>query len=383
MLLDAYRALSASLELLPGRWRGAAPAARTDPARALLHGASAGEVRAATALREVLADGGSPNPWPISTGSVAGLSMGADFQLPRDLPRRVAAVYEALQPAALVLIEAELWPNLLNEATRRSVPVGVAGARISPTSWQRYRSHRRLSAQLLDKVSAFAAASPADAERICSLGVQAHKVEVCGWLKWPKPAAESCTDHEQSAPPWRAQKQVPQPLLVLGSIYPGEASRLHARLRETTLRCGPSRWLLVPRKSQHIAAIRREAARHLPAGSWSVEQRFGVLQQHYKLADAIFVGGGWAGRSCHDVLEALAAGSRAMCASHTGDPGGKIDRLAKHHLVIDLDRDLELRGKALEQLALAGVDGAYEELRKEMDGRTRTIRFFQQQGLIL
>ena len=375
MMYQAYRAATSALELFPGPWQPEPrPAGLVD---GVIHGASAGEVKAARALLIPLQLRRPGQSWAISSGTPAGMRSGADFRLPRDLPNGTASFFADLQLRSLLLVEAELWPNLITAAARRQVPVAVVSARVSPRTESRMRRLGREARRILDMISAFSAASESDASRLRALGVPAGRIEVGGWLKWPtpQPSAEDCVGDEQEA-----RFDRPRPLLVLGSVHPGEAKALAQRLAGSELEPGRANWLLVARHARSDAQLRREAARLCPTGSYSIDCRMGVLRSWYQRADASFVGGGLKGRGCHDLLEPLAAGLRPMCFLRSGDPGRVGGVLGPLGLALTLDD--EQPAVPIAARAMEAVPGAYAQLRRDYDGRRRTLDFLEAKGIL-
>lgn len=328
-LLSTWTLLTtAAGTVAPAAW--SAPRPRPGPGRVWVHGASAGEVKAARSAWDAV---GRPGDWVLTTGTHAGLTAGADARAPRDVPRRMRECLEAIAPEALVLIESELWPNLLAEAGDRGVPVGVLGARISPRSFERWLRRPRTARALLGQVGAWAAASEADAARLVRLGAPAERVQATGWLKAPSPPP----------PPGPGEHELLQqltgdgPTVVLGSLHPGEVSLAAQQLADGELAPTRSRWVIVPRHQGAHAALRDEAGRHLVTGRWVLDPRFGRLTAWYGLADAALVGGGATGRGTHDVIEPLAAGLRPMFWRRRGDPAEAGGALLASGLGDDLD----------------------------------------------
>src|SRR5204862_4031806 len=102
---------------------------------------------------------------------------------PLDLPGAVRRFVDAVQPAFLVCMETELWPNLLRTLAARGVPVMIANGRISDRSYRRYRLVRRFMTSVLANVRVFAMQSDEDARRIIALGAQPERVVVTGNIK--------------------------------------------------------------------------------------------------------------------------------------------------------------------------------------------------------
>jgi len=374
-MYSAYRAATSAVEWLPGPWQ---PAPRPEGAAdGVIHGASAGEVKAALALREPLQARRPGQRWVITTGTPAGIAAGAQCRLPRDVPTRTSRMFDDLQLRSLLLVEAELWPNLLAEAARREVPVAVVSARVSEASAARMRRLGGATQRLLQGVSLFIAASRGDAARLDALGVPEQRIEVGGWLKWP-------AAHDQPLPPPTPVQDLgfarSRPLLILGSVHPGEVTLLARRLAGSSLEPGRANWLLVSRHGSSAARLSREAGRVCPEGSYQVDSRMGVLRSWYDQADAAFVGGGAKGRGCHDLLEPVAAGLRPLCFLRRGDPGGVGEVLGR----LDMSLCLDEPRPATEVAALAAerIPGAWAVLRRDHDGRQRSLDMLDERGLL-
>ena len=161
--------------------------------RVWLHGVSVGEVQllatlAAELTRQAEAEGRRIEcviSSATTTGlEVAGRRFGPDrtFPCPLDFTWAVGRVFDRVRPAALVLGELELWPNLLATAARRGIPVIVANARMSERSASGYARIRPLARRMLGRVTVVSARSQADADRFAAFG--AACVRVAGSMKF-------------------------------------------------------------------------------------------------------------------------------------------------------------------------------------------------------
>jgi len=161
--------------------------------RIWLHGVSVGEVQLLATLAEELdrqaaAAGLSPECL-ISSSTTTGLEVAARrfgperaFPCPLDFSWAVDRVLDRIRPAAVVLGELELWPNLLAGAARRGIPVIVVNARLSERSLRGYSKIRPLVRRMLGQVAVVSSRSPEDAARFEALG--ARDVRVTGSLKF-------------------------------------------------------------------------------------------------------------------------------------------------------------------------------------------------------
>ena len=155
-----------------------------------VHAVSVGETRAAQPLIDGLCA-----QWPeyrilltgmTPTGRAAGHEVYGErviqAYLPYDYPGAVARFFRHFRPAFGVLMETEIWPNLLASAERRGVPVFLANARLSVRSARGYGRFSRLVRPAFASLAGVAAQTAGDAERLLALG--APFVEVCGNLKF-------------------------------------------------------------------------------------------------------------------------------------------------------------------------------------------------------
>jgi 3-deoxy-D-manno-octulosonic-acid transferase len=377
MLGPLYRGITHGVETLRFRPHSAP----RGPFDLLIHGASAGEVRGAEHWLESLRSCRPDLRILRTTGTETGISAGADARLPRDLPRAVSTLFDQTEPKALILTEGELWPNLLQEAARRSIPVGVLGARISAKSERLWSVAGRSGRSVLRLVTAWAAASSDDQAALLRLGVDPSRVAHTGWIKWPPPAPSLGT-HKG---PDKGDRT-----LVLGNVHPGEVKMLSECLRNGPLGPTEAHWALVLRHGKAEAAVRREATAVLPPRSWSIETEFGTLNRAYGSAHSVFVGGGGKGRGVHDLLAPLSHGHPPLCFLRRGDPGAVGRTLAARGLVLPLDdirsqmecsHSEEPRNR-LAQIALSPPLISWSELQAEFDGRPAATAWFTLKGVL-
>ncbi len=297
-------------------------------ADAWIHAASMGEATAVGPLvRELQAL--APHSSFLLTATTHGgsLRLGALGQptavAPLDSPQAAAGFFTGVTPRRCFLVETELWPHWLLRARASQVPVAVVSARLSSTSVARYRHLGGALRGLVSGLAAVLCQSESDLERWRSLGARAEVSSVTGNLK---------DDGLPAAAPERRVARAAlgldpgRPLLVLGSVRPGEVlvlarawRRLPAVLRE------PWQVVVVPRHPQASAELRAEAARAGQAlvgpgaaedGAWFWDDRLGVLKGYYAVADAAFVGGSLSPYGGHNPLEPAACGVALLMGPH-------------------------------------------------------------------
>src|SRR5437588_3075228 len=157
-----------------------------------LHCVSVGETQAARSLVQALRERFSARI-VISTTTVTGQGVAraafgnkaaAIFYFPIDWSWTVRRALRAVRPSAVLIMETELWPNLLRECRSRSIPVALVNGRISDTSFGRYQLARPFFRRVLRDLSAAMMQSEPDARRIRELGLPAERATVPGNLKF-------------------------------------------------------------------------------------------------------------------------------------------------------------------------------------------------------
>ena len=314
-----YRAgLAGRLGLIPEALRSAVAGRRV----IWVHAVSVGEVMAATQLiRELRA---ALPGWVIavSTTTETGQRLARErlaespvFYLPLDFAFVVRRYLRVLRPAMLILMESELWPNLIEECTRSGVTMAVVNARISDRSLPRYLRLRRLWQPLLPQISLYLAQSEENAERLLRIGAPADRVHVSGNLKYDVRAAGA------SALVTMLKEKLPvgSPVMVCGSTLEGEEKML-LEAWPAVLAVEPRAvMVLAPRHPDRFSAVaglvadsgfamlRASAFREQPvgieAGSVFLLDTIGDLAAVYSLGTVAFVGGSLVPVGGHNPLE--------------------------------------------------------------------------------
>jgi 3-deoxy-D-manno-octulosonic-acid transferase len=250
-------------------------------------------------------------------------TVGADFQdyLPFDTASDSERALRALRPAALVFSKLDVWPLLVETASRKGVKLGMLSATMPASSLRHSAMARLVLGDAYTSFAAVGAVSDDDAMRLIAAGVPADRVTVTGDTRydqaWQK-AEETSSDREALLAPLRG----PRFTMVAGSTWPSDEDRLLPA------------WLAVRaahRDTRLIIAPHELSLRHLEAiESWSransistarigepeastadvvVVDRYRILGDLYALADIAYVGGGFRSAGLHSLLEPAAYGS--------------------------------------------------------------------------
>ncbi|MEO8734938.1 MAG: 3-deoxy-D-manno-octulosonic acid transferase [Edaphobacter sp.] len=287
-----------------------------------VHAVSVGEVMAATQLiREI----GAARPElliAVSTTTATGQRLAKQrlpelpvFYLPLDFGFVVRRYLRVLRPRMLVLMESELWPNLIEQCAKAEIPIAVVNARVSDRSLPRYLRLRRLWRPLLEKISLYLAQSAETGERLVRIGVPVERIRVTGNLKYDlREGRESSL-----VAMLRAQLPTGARVVVCGSTLEGEERILLAAWPEVLAAEPGAVMVLAPRHPDRfdaVAAIIREAGftavrasefrerpRMLVAGNIFLLDTIGDLAAVYSLGAVAFVGGSLVAAGGHNPLE--------------------------------------------------------------------------------
>lgn len=312
-----------------------------DSARLIwIHAVSVGETRAAIPLMDALLAAYPACRLLLTSTTPTGRATAQKYceshprvlqtWLPYDLPCAVARFFARYRPVLGVILETEIWPNLLFAADRRRLPMALVNARLSERSARAYQRVSPLIRPAVARFSLVAAQSEADANRLTCLG--AHSVRVCGNLKFDLPPdAESLALGDS----WRAALKG-RPVWLAASTREGEERLLLAchdaflRRWKETRRGEPLPILvLVPRHPQRFDAVAEEICRQgfqfcrrserLPDENCAVwlGDSMGEMPAYYRLADAAFIGGTLLPFGGQNLIEAASVGCPLILGRHT------------------------------------------------------------------
>ena len=330
------------------------------------HAVSAGETIAAAPLIEALADEFPSLPFLVTTMTPTGSEqvtrrLGgkvAHCYAPYDFRFAVRAFFDAVRPRLLILVETELWPNLIGEAHRRGVPVLLVNARLSERSARGYGRFPKLTQTMLSQLGLIGCQYPDHAQRFQAIGADPAKVVTTGSVKFDVVLPG---DHAPAVAALRtALGLAGRPTWIAASTHPGEEAIVldaHQRLRE---RLPDLCLLLVPRHPVRSAEVLKLAVdRGFASASLSqppsepaavvVCDQMGALQTLYGLSKVAFIGGSLVPRGGHNPIEAALCGqpllmgpsdfnftevaaafAKAGCLDRVRDAGELAEAVIKH-----------------------------------------------------
>lgn len=295
-----------------------------------LHAVSVGETRAAAPIvaalkarypeRRILLTHMTP------TGRQASEELFGDgvlrAYLPYDYPRAVRRFLGHFRPSVGVIMETELWPNLVAACREQGIPLLLANARLSEKSARRYARFPRLTRGALRGLAAIAAQTQQDAARLTALGAQ--RVEVLGNVKF-----DILPPQEQLALGDALRRRIgPRPVLLAASTREGEEALLFEALARRPL--GQALLVVVPRHPQRFEAVAALAAK----SGLAVQRRsedtplaaetqvllgdsMGEMFAYYAACDVAFIGGSLLDYGSQNLIEACAVGRPVLIGRST------------------------------------------------------------------
>ena len=328
-----------------------------------IHAASVGEVLAAVPLVRELRSQFPAKKILFSTftatgNAVARHASGADAVvfLPLDHAALVCRALRLFDPSMLIILETEIWPNLLRHAQRRGVPVLLLSGRLSPRSQKRYALLPGFFRQVLGAFSAVGMQTPADAERMGQLGADRARVFVVGSLKHAVAApGESCIA--------AAASKDGRLVLVAGSTHRGEEALFVGVFRALKKQFPQLHMVLAPRHPQRFAEVEkllRDSAIEFDKQSCVdgplafdkdilLLDTLGDLVACYAIGDVAFVGGSMVDGGGHNLLEPARYGKPVLFGPHTTNFRALAEEMKQKHAAIEV-RDAEGLERELIQL---------------------------------
>lgn len=243
--------------------------------------------------------------------------------LPYDLPDCWWRFFRHGTPQLLIVMETELWPNLLAACKKRAIPVLLANARLSEKSAAGYQRFSALTRPMLSNLTLIAAQQDSDGERFANLG--AAKVEVTGNIKFD---LQLGSEIKQRAQQIRQQWSVGGACLWLAaSTHQGEDEMVLAAFKLARVTCPTLRLLLVPRHPERfvrVAAMCTQAGWRTANRSTFMDGDFdvmvgdtmGELLMLYGVCDFTFVGGSLVPTGGHNMIEPAAWSKPVLTGPH-------------------------------------------------------------------
>jgi len=374
---------------------------REDCSRPLvwIHGVSVGEVKAASKivakLRELRPDVDLVISTTTPNGRLVAHQEYPDLPVvtyPLDLANFPARALSRLRPRCVLLMELEIWPNFLQAARKRDIPVAVINGRISERTFKGYRMARGLLPQL-DLISKYCVQDRAYQRRLLDLGVDRSRVFVTGNMKYDSVVMGQHQEAEAELRPWLSPNG--ERVLVTGSTHDDEESCVLQAVATIRERSDVAvRIVLVPRHPERSPSIceavqqqgmrpvrwseAAEAPPPLQADDVVVVDTIGQLQRFYAACDVAFVGGSLVPHGGQNMLEPAAQGRAVIFGPHTANFRRDVELLLQADAVVqvpDRQRFVDELQKLLldEELCRAYGERARRVITQNQGATARTL----------
>ena len=318
-----------------------------------IHAVSVGEVLTARPLISDLKRRYPNLRMFLSTTTMAGQQLArrnvqdvdAVFYFPFDLGFVVRRTLDLVRPKLFIMMETEIWPNLLRECRARGIKTAVVNGRLSARSFPRYRMIRPMMRRVLDHIDRFLVQSEESARRFIDLGADPARVVVTGSLKFDSlelsstalagaPAARSVRGGVEARARDRVLRyfRVPasRPVIVAGSTMKGEEIAVLRAFRKVRTAAPNTLLVLAARNPERFGEAEQLARQE----GWKVARRsdlaidaeprvdvvvldtIGELAQLYQVATVVFVGGSLVDHGGHNILEPAVFGKPILFGPH-------------------------------------------------------------------
>lgn len=298
-----------------------------------IHAVSVGEVVAAVPLIKALQSKYVAIPITVTTMTPTGAQRVQQMlgntvthvYIPYDISWCIVNLIKKIRPLCLIIMETELWPNLLNTCKARSIPVIIANARLSDRSFPRYMRFRWFIQQMLRDITYVATQSELDTQRFLQLGLDANKITTVGNLKF-----EVQIDALQLQAGKALKASIGERLiLVAASTHEGEEQLVLQAFKQIHQSHPDCLLILIPRHpdrfnnvaelltQQQVNFIRRSSHANCTSDTTIIlGDTMGELYMYYAAADVAFVGGSLVPVGGHNLLEPAAIGVPCITGSH-------------------------------------------------------------------
>ena len=301
-----------------------------------LHAVSLGEMVAATPLIKSLLEAYPLDKIVLTSMTPTGRDQAARLAkqypkrirvsyVPYDLPHFIKHFIKMISPRILIIMETELWPNLIGIVHQQQIPILLANARISDHAYPKYQRIQRWIEPLFTQINCVAAQSSHDLERFQSLGLDIKKGVQAGNIKYDFTLP---TDIKEKANAFK-EKWSPRLVFIAASTHEGEEAQVLKAYLAVKKKHKDLLLILVPRhpeRFERVAGYVKEAnlnlARRsknepiLPETDVFLGDSMGELLFYYALSDLAFVGGSLINIGGHNILEPAALGVPIVCGPY-------------------------------------------------------------------
>ena len=303
-----------------------------------LHAVSVGEVLVCQTVLRRLKESRPDLQFVLSVGTAEGLSIAlnelpdtAVFSAPFDFSWAIRRTFDSIRPVAFIIAENDFFPNMLNEAMIRDVPLAVFNTRMSPREQWEHRWNAWLLRPGLKRAQWWGAVTVADAQWIRSFfHVPAENLEVTGSLKFDAVTRDSSRNPKTMEMFRRFGFLDHDRVFVAGSTHPGEEAILIPIVKKLLLEFPALRVIIVPRDVRRCDAVSKLCRQHavsfvrlsqIPKDTRSdtfvtLVDSIGQLRDAWGLAECCFAGGSLVQHGGQNMLDPASYGKPVCFGPH-------------------------------------------------------------------
>lgn len=302
-----------------------------------IHGVSVGEIKAAKPLIQKLEASYPEKTILISATSTSGRKIAKELYpthivvpFPLDLSWSINSYFKHFSPECILLMELELWPNILHQAQKNRIPVLLINGRLSEHSFKGYSRLGKVFSWMTKGISCFSVQNELYAKRFKKLGIDENKIDITGNIKFDALSMSIETNVQNEL---RSQISLPEnvPVLMVGSSHAPEEKIILHSFKQLQEQFPDFRLILVPRnpqRSEEIAHWIQELG-YIPILKNNIPKDFafsshhvlianimGELHKLYSLATLVFIGGSLIPHGGQNFIEAAALGKPVVCGAY-------------------------------------------------------------------
>ncbi|CAN5705316.1 3-deoxy-D-manno-octulosonic acid transferase [soil metagenome] len=340
-----------------------------------IHAVSVGEVLTARALLPELRERYPRLRIFLSTTTITGHQVARNnlqfvdevFYFPFDFRFIVQRTLRLVRPRLFIMMETELWPNLLRACRAAGVKTLLVNGRISARSFPRYKLAKPLFRHVLAHVDRFCMQGEESARRIIDMGADPARVTVTGSLKFDSlevPGTISTSDRGQNRVLRYFRVSPDRPVVIAASTLKGEEESVLEAFQRIRSTRSSALLIIAPRKPERFDEVERLARR----SGWNVARRsdlrvdaeprhdvvildtIGELAQLFQVATVVFVGGSLADAGGHNILEPAVFGKPIVFGPHMQNFAEIARAFLDHGAAVQVSHGRELETALLELL---------------------------------
>ena len=240
------------------------------------------------------------------------------FYAPYDFPYAIKRFLKHINPDLLIIMETELWPNIIHYSAKQHIPILLANARLSPHSFNGYKRIKFFMGKMLSSITTVLAQSKEDGERFLNLGLSKEKLIISGNIKFDIAIPENISEEAKNLSK-KLNFASNRPIWIAASTHKGEEEKILVSAKKILAILPNTLLILVPRhperfdevanlcKEQKFKAIRFSQNQICTEDTQIlIGDTIGKLLVFYKMAEVAFVGGSLVPTGGHNLLEPAA-----------------------------------------------------------------------------